>query len=748
MKDGSSNINVRYNATIQGRSAGTKVPGANTSLASQDTFASDTAIDGIKANQSTFNAGTNILFPNKQENPFHKYNTFNTIFTLACLTLDEINFPYKLRVDNPEVTILRSGGSGKSKLQTPSDLDFSGGVSGAKNTREFFIGNVDLTHVFTATQANGTADKREITFSVYEPYSIGVFIETIRLAAVKAGYKNYNDAPYALIIEFIGTDINGNRVNIQDDNNSNTKRIIPIRWTSIDFSADASGATYDCKATQNSDYAMMNSVRMIPHDVTIRGLTVSQFLQSSLQAEFNKVKQNKADDFIVNFPKESDLRNISSRTGFTSDQKATQTQDDQKTTLVGSGGTVVSTPSSLTYEQPVADMNAIGTAKMNFADNQFKSVLNDDQKQFYDILRKGISMSRILDPRLAELTFKKGSSIENIITNVILFSDYVNYLLDDSDADGFKQWFKVIPRVYYINDQDVLKKTGNHPKFIVYDVVEYKVHESFFAKPNKKTITDSFNKFVVKEYDYLYTGKNLDVMKFDIRINNSFTAFFPQDQGESKQDPNKTAVAKKKVSSKNDTSTSLVANENIPTGKAVSNFFYSPTKQVIEATGELTTEQKVALEMHDFFMTGQVSLNKIEMEILGDPYYLSDSGTGNYLAQSVDSPLGGTQKFINKDGSMESNFNGVFIVINFRTPIDYGPNGQMFFKDNASQLNENFIKLHSFSGVYQLYEVASSFNQGQFTQTLRAARVVNQEASNTISDDPEPFKLEENPEME
>ena len=93
---------------------------------SGDTFGSSTA-DEIQ--RTTVDANNSILFPNKIPNPLHNYNSFNTIFTLACLTPEEINFPYRLRVKSPTVTILRSGGSGVSKLSTLYDLDFDGGGS-------------------------------------------------------------------------------------------------------------------------------------------------------------------------------------------------------------------------------------------------------------------------------------------------------------------------------------------------------------------------------------------------------------------------------------------------------------------------------------------------------------------------------------------------------------------------------------------------------------------------------------------
>ena len=114
----------------------------------RDTFESDTA---------TVDVGE--LFPNKVPNPLHQYNSFNCIFTLACLTLEEINFPARLRQKPPEVIILRSGGSGQSKFLTPYDLDFNGGNSNTRTAREYFMGNVNVNTIIGPNQkgqAEGT----------------------------------------------------------------------------------------------------------------------------------------------------------------------------------------------------------------------------------------------------------------------------------------------------------------------------------------------------------------------------------------------------------------------------------------------------------------------------------------------------------------------------------------------------------------------------------------------------------------
>jgi hypothetical protein len=209
-------------------------------------------------------------------------------------------------------------------------------------------------------------------------------------------------------------------------------------------------------------------------------------------------------------------------------------------------------------------------------------------------------------------------------------------------------------------------------------------------------------------------------------------AQLPSDQADSKEDPNKKSKTEKEKQSNIDNSKGDTASTNTGSGITVTNYFYSPRKATMEAVGELSTEQKLALEFHDFITTGGISFSKTSLTILGDPYFIADSGTGNYYAQ-VEKGANGNPKFVNKDGSMEPTFSGIYIVVNFRTPIDYASNGETIFKDTASQLNKNFVKLDQFSGVFRVTQVENIFENGVFRQELELTRVTNQELPKTQS---------------
>jgi hypothetical protein len=103
------------------------------------------------------------------------------------------------------------------------------------------------------------------------------------------------------------------------------------------------------------------------------------------------------------------------------------------------------------------------------------------------------------------------------------------------------------------------------------------------------------------------------------------------------------------------------------------------------------------------------------MKIWGDPFYLADSGMGNYNA--------GTTPFINlnKAGSMDYQSSEVDITLNFKTPIDYKGDGWMEFPGGG------YAPVGAFSGLYQVTLVKHNFSKGVFTQELDMIRRPMQE---------------------
>ena len=659
--------------------------------------------------------------PNVQQNVLHQYSSFNSIFTLAVLTVDEINNPYTLRVRAPDKIILKSGGSGSSKFKTQYDQ--------GTGVREFFITDVEIKTTVSPNPKTKHTNAYNINFTVVEPYSLGLFIETLRTTAAAIGHKNYTTAPYCLIIDFLGYDSNGKVFNVE-----NSRRIIPFKFGQVEFEANQAGSVYACQAVAWNEQALYGGVQTLSTDITIKGSTVQEMLQVSLQKEINSIKESRnkekkelkhqIDDYVINFPNKDVASDTKKRISDTEPNKGRVDPDQQRSQLIGTGTKVETSVKGISYKQLKDSLNSIGSMNMLVSKDQVEDVT---QSNLFDQNKKVIDVAQIVkDLKNKKLTFKAGTNIEHIITNVIIFSELAVKSIKNDDSAMFKDWFRINTRTFIIQDEKILKKYGRYPYLYVYDIVEYQVHSSVFAKPNVKTNTEDFEPLIIKEYDYYYTGKNLDVLDFAIKVNFAFTAVLPMDDAKSKsRDNDKTRADKDQVNeqdpSDGDTAENATGTGVIQSGVVRRQF------NTYESISGLSDEQRLALEFNEAIIHSTAEFAIVDLTILGDPYFIADDGMGNYNSDtSDDSP------YINKDGAMQTTFGAVYVTLNFRTPIDTSAEGAIF-RDTANT-GEKFIPVPSFSGIYRVNLVDNIFQNGVFKQVLNLGRVTNQEVKGSVGE--------------
>ena len=75
--------------------------------------------------------------------------------------------------------------------------------------------NLEIDSVVAPTKRNKHTQSTNIRFQVTEPYSVGLFISTMKIQAARANKQNSSEAeitafnhtkaPYALLIDYVGT---------------------------------------------------------------------------------------------------------------------------------------------------------------------------------------------------------------------------------------------------------------------------------------------------------------------------------------------------------------------------------------------------------------------------------------------------------------------------------------------------------------------------------------------------------------
>ena len=97
---------------------------------------------------------------------------------------------------------------------------------------------------------------------------------------------------------------------------------------------------------------------------------------------------------------------------------------------------------------------------------------------------------------------------------------------------GYREWFTIQTMVFSVPVKEVQSKKARMPKIYVFKVIPYKVHASLWMKPSDNPPgVKNIIREARKEYNYIYTGKNKDIINFDIKYDYRFFTPVPKDKG-------------------------------------------------------------------------------------------------------------------------------------------------------------------------------------------------------------------------
>jgi hypothetical protein len=701
----------------------------------------------------------------KKNNILNSYRSYTYKFTLAALKTEDANNPdsYRYVKSALDLVILQSGGkkstglnaTGSSGIQsrlnenlTSDDegnanvvYDKQGGQALVKEFNEkspgrfdMYIDNVDIKTFMGFSKESNTTFAKSLSFEIFEPYSISGFIEAISVAAVAAGYVSYMEANFLLKIEFIGY-LDSEDLPTPEPVGEKATRYFPFRFRTVDLDITESGSRYRCTGVPMTDTVLGETVNTLVAPVKITGKTVKDILTDLMVGRTKQQKDSdkdsktakdstKSDEWEIKFP----TVNSDGSLDFTKDNdiaksavlelgkdKAVYGFDDPGTTTkptgyqldpnIGAGG------GRGGQGGPTAEQNA-----SRYAGNPTPQENAQNPTEFKLVPGENTSQ------------FNSGMNIHECISSLIRDSTYIRDILanisGNKDDKDMIPYFMVRTETTYTGGVDAT--AGKSYQKYTYIVTPYKIHVSHV--PDYQSLKYDFSKvepLVFREYDYLYTGQNTDIIKFNLNFNTLFYEAIPKAQGISQYAITRDAVGPNQavnpvVNRKDidgDKNKGMSSPKTVPT----------PAASEVQPTGgngisPLNSPYAIlAKNLHESMLNITGSMIKSEIEILGDPYYLVTGGIGNYRPK-MEAPG------LTKDGEADHNYGQVLIKLNFRNPEDINP------LDKGGRMNFGTKKV-SFSGVFMVREVRSSFRDGQFRQHIDAIRMFGQIMEDNIKPD-------------
>lgn len=613
-------------------------------------------------------------------NELFDYSVYNYHFTLSVLSKGQYNSASYMGGDLGQI-ILASAGAAKEE-----DL-----VATQSGKLDYHLENLRINSIAGLNENTGNSNALGLSFQIIEPYSMGLFFQALQVAALKQGYRNYADVPILLTIKFTGH-IDPDMLNIES---TVSKKYIPMKIREIQMNVNNKGCVYDCEAYPYNESGFSDTFTQIKHDALLIcddnvPKTVEQLLRKSEKSLKHCVNQ---------YLKE---------------------RVKQKTTTFYDEIDIVFPDESRNDES----LNLIGKSNLGFNNyNKGETGFAPDNFVYEDGVYKRGKMK--VNPLNGTFTFDQGQLITDIINQVILTSDYPKFALKNWTPQGQIRWWRVDIKHYFKGTED--PNTGICPKKTVYRVEEYLVDAQKFTNPNTKN-PGLENKWreVVKQYFYIYTGQNLDVLDLRVEFKTGFYKALTADQGklsEGQQGVGQaTGGANQEHIGKEDAQTPPgidPASHKLPSQV---NYQKTETKTANRG-GAFQSDDPITLaarQFHDLVTTGYDMLN-LNVTILGDPYYIVSSGTGNYRAGHT------TRQSVNTDREMDYEQGEVYVAVYFRTPVDQNPSnrknaewdGMYDFGSEDSQFQ--------FSGLFKVLNITSQFNKGKFTQELQLIRVPDQD---------------------
>ena len=720
-----------------------------------------------------------------QSNKLNHFRSYNYRLKLSAITID--NFNSGNHISSSNIIIASSGGTptGSRNIQTYAEEQLGINV-------EYFIDDLNIDALVVPNNGTSTSEATQMSFTVTEPYSIGLFFESLNVAALEAGFRaGAMEAPFLISIDFIGhTD--------KDTTESLPTHDFAIKIVDLKFNATGSGSTYQIQAIPANHQVFTDTFQEVTTDVKIKGQSVDEVLslnETSLQfllneQELDRVSKNEktvADKYYIVFPKDPTqvqssidgqrsltqgavgVRNttdfgamspedysfhnknkfkVRSGTGVanTTNHGAVAPEDYQdhnknKAADVSSNYGAMSPEDyanentsaikqlGSTYDNVPTGSLAVGnrnkdkdipvqsgpltrTTKVNSNSNQFGSSLITDNFQTKGTSPFGVDNliwdngvykrgSMSIDPNNREFTFSPGTKIEKIIEEVILSSEWAEGLVNLKPGSDKKiEWFRIDGQLKIISDDN---GAGRPAYEFIFAVIPYQMDYGKFDNSSDR----DYNQLIqdcIKAYNYTYTGKNIDVLDFEFKIDNSF--FRPITDTQATEDKHKAGVATEEQTaiSQNDVSQITDGYE-----EAAGRFPQRSEKVVSTGTNikggsaKKTDKKRVAEHFQTLVMQSDIENIALDLTIWGDPHYLIDNDAGNQRFAA--------NKFTTTNGTINTKSTEVDILIKFNSAIDYNLR-------NTLQINPN----SAFNGVYKVITISTALSKGQFVQTLSLLR--------------------------
>ncbi len=525
--------------------------------------------------------------------------------------------------------------------------------------RDYYIENLRfLSVVGQNSRTARSSNNFDITFDIIEPYGVAFMTELVQLAKSN-GIEDQFEVPYLLEIKFRGYDDLG-RV-IPEIPGSGPK-YIPIKIVNLTFRITSSATIYTVTAVPYAHSPLQHlNEAYIDDSISIEGSTFEDLMESLFEYMNNKEDTSATEQFRE------------------PDEYAFKIHDqDLKNSRVG-------------FEH-ITDGNVISIERQD------------------------------MDGGLSErVQITGGSTLKSAIQAIANATDFgarFNTVgQPESDTGNENRPFRLLKIIPVVDELGLYNtSTKRYSKKITYRIDTEKLYGHVL--PDMPGGTPQSRGWQ-KEYNWLFTGKNKDIVDFNAEYNVQYFNIrnvFTQAKGNTLGTP---SAEGNPIPDDGLSRTESGASVYTPAIYTVT----SPITNAVYNSYRGSAHQLASDHMDNILNNPSADMMVIDLDIIGDPDWIPQDRS--ILPRQDESS--GDDRIVN--GSLAVDVHDTLVMLKFRTPRDYDPQTGLM----KIESNQTFVQ-----GLYRAITVESSFADGKFMQKLKLIRLQKQ-ISNDSATIPESF---------
>lgn len=623
-------------------------------------------------------------------NPLHSYASYTYNLSLSLLESADYNDVVSRGKYTPKNVLI--AGAGRHGEDFKRNDYFK---------EDFYWDGLKIRTVVGKTFQNKNSNLVNLSFVIIEPLGFTLLNRMVAMCKEK-GIRDWSRAPYMLQIAFYTSDPP------KPGLIPNTTKYLPISIVSMKTKITSRGTEYSIEAVPFNQNALTEVMAQAPTSFSIKGEKVIDFLGVGTTKPFSLTGQEDAPEIQPAQPGKNfqGAGFVDAVNKFYNDQVALGKMEYAHEYRVIMDKDI---GESFAYQnnkntQPVVNITR---------DNKKSSIQSAVGKEFTALSFIGNEFKIPSKTRIDDVIEDLIMNSEYYRTQVVPYQVQVKDLKDDKDkvkpvsSNSFKG-FKIIP-IVKIKNFDT--KINSYIYEIEYHVKKWLLHNSHPASELAGQIPG-----VVKDYQYIYTGKNNDIIEFTldfnmlyfnestIIINTNYTAGADnKERGlavENMVDTNATKVIKSDESTNPSSFTQVV-----------------PVRYVQGDVDNPGGDGKTAAaaDAHKARqMDSRGDMIKVRLRIVGDPTFIKQDNIFNNVGIYQTDPV--TNNSLSMDG------HELYVHLTFLSPTDY--NEQTGLADPT----KGPYSYVPFSGKYSIVDIENEFRQGKFEQTLNLVRLPIQEA--------------------